>query len=91
MTQHLVAFPDTDTAKGVRYETIKRYADRRGSSVDELINIVVADFLGYRCPDEEDSGWERALLLAGIARFRPQLIERLRRFFTENEVPGSNT
>ena len=45
----------------MRYATLRRFADQRGCSTDELINLAVADFMGYRPPkDEEDEDWERA-------------------------------
>ena len=69
MSKHWVDFADADTALGVRYVILRRYADQRGCSVDELINLVMADFLGYRPPeDEEDEEWERAYRRAGIPK-----------------------
>ena len=89
MSQHRVEFADTDSARGIRYVTIMRYADQRGCHAGERINVTMADFMGYRPPVEDDDDWERAIRQAGIPKIQPQLIKNLQEFFSRLDESDS--
>lgn len=85
MALHPIDFQASDSAKGISYETLKKYADARGCTVDELINIVMADFLGYKPNSVEADEWEKRLRQAGIPPIEQrQPIDSLRTFFEQN-------
>lgn len=46
-----INLPETDSADGVSLSTLEAYVKQRGSnSVEEFINILIADALGFRPP-----------------------------------------
>jgi len=85
MAKHLIDFQDTDSAKGVSLETLQKYAASRGCTVDELISIVMADFLGFQPETSETDVWEEALRRAGIPPVKAQQLDGLKRFFEKNQ------
>lgn len=66
MAKLTIDLPDFDSPKGVTLETLERYAEERGTTVEEFVNIVIADTLGYR-----DEPTQTAF--AGLAALRDQI------------------
>ena len=86
MAKHLIDFQDTDSAKGISYETLSDYASRRDCSVDELVNIVMADFLGFQPDIADTKEWEERLRKAGIPPYKPTVLPGLVGLFRANST-----
>lgn len=85
MAKHLIDFQDKDSAKGVSFDSLQKYAKGRGCTVDELINIVMADFLGYQPETSENDAWEASLRKAGIPPVKVQPLDGLKTFFEKQQ------
>ena len=53
MAQITINLPDHNSPKGVTLETLEKYVNRRGDeSVEEFVNMIIADTMGFRPPIE---------------------------------------
>lgn len=66
MAKLTIDFPEQDSPRGVSLATIERYAQERSCSPEDLINLVMADFLGIKPEYPDLDAYERVLRNAGI-------------------------
>lgn len=53
MAQITINLPEHDSPKGVTLETLEKYVNRRGNnSIEEFVNMIIADAMGFRPPIE---------------------------------------
>jgi hypothetical protein len=90
MTRFTLKLPDTDSCHGVSLALLVREAERRGTTAERMVNVILASYFGFEPPEDND---ERAWRLLAEAQGWPKpsrevAAENLRRMVQEREVDG---
>ena len=81
--------PDTDGCDGVSLTRLNREAELRGTTVERVVNVILASYFGFEPPEDEDQrGWRLLAEAQGWPRPSPDVAAgNLRRMIEE---PGSD-
>ena len=81
--------PDCDGCDGMSLASLAREAEKRGTTVERMMNVILATYFGFKPPEDEDErGWRLLAEAQGWPRPSPEVAaENLHRILQE---PGGD-